>query len=140
MKDFKKVPGARESGAGDDFHLLWAGRKALSLLLPNTNLKALGIEGPDKEESEFIDPDGDGLLAVDLAEYFGGEHFASADKVVLSQLKYSTRNPGREWTAARLCQGRDSTGRGSVIRRLAAALTQEERNHHNNPENIGEYD
>ncbi|MCL6558167.1 MAG: hypothetical protein K6U74_05065 [Firmicutes bacterium] len=122
MKDFKKVSGARESSAGDDFHLLWAARKALSLLEPNTRLKALGIEGPDKEEAEFLGPDGGKLLAVDLAEYFGGECFNTADNVVLSQLKYSTRNPEKEWTAARLCEGKDSTGRGSVIRRLADAF------------------
>lgn len=119
MKDFKKISGARESSAGDDFYLLWAVRKALSLLEPNTSLKALGIEGPDKEEAESLDPDGDKLLAVDLAEYFVGECFNTADNVVLSQLKYSTRNPRKEWTAARLCEGKDSTGRGSVIRRLA---------------------
>ncbi|WP_148275876.1 P-loop NTPase family protein [Thermacetogenium phaeum] len=122
MKVFNKMSGARESSAGDDFQLLWAARKALSLLDPATELMALNIEGPDKDETELLDPDGDKLLAVDLAEYFGGERFDTADNVVLSQLKYSTRNPGKEWTAARLCEGKDSTGRGSVIRRLADAF------------------
>lgn len=115
----KKATGARESSAGDDFHLLWAGRKALELLLPDATLKALGIEGPSKEEAEYLDPEGDKFLAVDLAEYLGDEDFDTADHVVLSQLKYSTRSPKKEWTAARLCEGRHGTAEGSVIHRLA---------------------
>ena len=117
--EFKKISGAPESSAGDDFHLLWAGRKALELLLPNSRLCALGIEGPHPEEAAIIDTEGDKLLAIDLAEYYGGEHFGAANEVVLSQLKYSTRNPEKEWTAARLYAGKGGKRSGSVIHRLA---------------------
>ena len=127
MDEIKQLPGARESSAGDDFHLLWAGRKALSLLMPNSDLMALSIEGPHREESNFLDPEGDQLLAIDLAEYYGGDRFDSAKLIVLSQLKYSTRNPEKEWTAARLSEGKASgkkktetnNGKGSIVHRLA---------------------
>ena len=33
------------------------------------------------------------LLGVDLTEYFGGTDLASAERVVVSQLKYSHRHP-----------------------------------------------
>lgn len=98
----KNVPGARESSAGDDFHLLWAARKSLELLLPGAQLRALGIEGPAKEETAKLDPQGDKLLAIDLSEYYGGETFTSAKRLVISQLKYSTRRQNETWTAARL--------------------------------------
>lgn len=127
MDEIKQLPGARESSAGDDFHLLWAGRKALSLLMPNSDLIALSIEGPHREEASFLDPEGDQLLAIDLAEYYGGDRFDSAKLIVLSQLKYSTRTPEKEWTAARLSEGKASgkkknetnNGKGSIAHRLA---------------------
>lgn len=56
----------------------------------------------------------DGFLGVDLAEYFGGDNFARADRVVTTQLKYSTRHPDRAWTDARLRED----GSSSVIRHL----------------------
>ena len=125
MKDeFENAPGARESSAGDDFHLLWASRKALQLLSPNTQMKALSVEGPDRKEAEIIDPEGDKLLAIDLAEYYGGGDFSSAKKVVLSQLKYSTRNPRKEWTAARLCETRNKAKTDSIVHRLAQSFSR----------------
>ncbi|WP_378954579.1 hypothetical protein [Pelosinus sp. sgz500959] len=127
MDETKQLPGARESSAGDDFHLLWAGRKALSLLIPKSDLLALSIEGPHPEEAKFLDPEGDQLLAIDLAEYYGGERFTLAKTIVLSQLKYSTRTPEKEWTAARLSEGKVRGKRktttnnwtGSIVHRLA---------------------
>ena len=127
MDEKKQLPGARESSAGDDFHLLWAGRKALSLLMPNSDLNALSIEGPNREEAIYLDPEGDQLLAIDLAEYYGGEKFESANIIIFAQLKYSTRTPEKEWTAARLSEGKASgkrktktnKGTGSIIHRLS---------------------
>ena len=106
------IPGARESNAGDDFHVLWAARRTLGLLDPCSDLQLVAMEDLFPFEGE-IDPAL--LLGVDLTEYFGGRSFESAGRVVVSQLKYSHRNPGTPWTAARLCQG---SKRPSVIRRL----------------------
>lgn len=46
------------------------------------------------------------LLGVDLTEYFGGTDLASAERVVVSQLKYSHRHPNLNWTAARLAESK----------------------------------
>jgi hypothetical protein len=65
----------------------------------------------------------EGLLhGADLTEYFGGADFKAADRVVISQLKYSTRSPNKKWTAARLTAA-GSRGQASVIARLAQLYT-----------------
>ena len=119
MSKKQVISDAFESNAGDDFHILWAARKALSLIAPNTTLKALAVEGPDKNEAEEVDPGGGKLLSIDAAEYYGSIRFTECDKVVFSQLKYSTRRSTETWTASRLCQGKKSGSKGSIIERLA---------------------
>lgn len=110
------TPGARESNAGDAFHVLWAARQALRLLEPHAGLQRVMMEGVTPADG--IEGDDDDLfLGVDLSEYFGGTDFGSAERVIASQLKYSTRHPRRAWTASRLSTGRKNET--SVIRRLA---------------------
>jgi len=111
-------PDAPESNAGDDFHLLWAARRALALLRPNTDLKGIRLEGPPPDEAKEVDRDGDQLLGIDLAEYFGGSRFEGAAVVSHSQLKYSTRRSQVVWTAARLAQGKRKGHNGSIVQRL----------------------
>ncbi|MCM3885045.1 ATP-binding protein [Frankia sp. R82] len=94
--------GASESNAGDDFHFWWAASRALALVAPGTRLSLVTLEGLARVD----DPD-ESYETVDVGEYFGGERFATAELVVLSQLKYSTRHPDREWTVARICEKRD---------------------------------
>jgi hypothetical protein len=118
--------GASESNAGDDFHFWWAATRALALIEPGTASRLLTVEGL----AAFDDPD-DRYEIVDVAEYLGGEEFASATLVQISQLKYSTRHPGQPWTAARLCQSRSRrltagsrATRRSVIVDLANTYSQ----------------
>jgi hypothetical protein len=118
-------PGARESGAGDQFHVLWAARKAVALL-SHTELHRVVLEGLTRPDEAITDPYE--LLGVDLAEYFGGGSFEGANKVVLSQLKYSSRNPTTAWTAARLARPARKGG-ASVVRRLGDQLASFLRNH-----------
>ena len=80
--------GARESNAGDDFHFWWAAYRALALVAPGTDLRLLTLEGL----ASVDDPD-EAYETVDVAEYFGGNDAATARALVLSQLKYSTRQP-----------------------------------------------
>jgi hypothetical protein len=117
-------PGARESGAGDQFHVLWAARKAVALL-SHPELRRVVLEGLTPPEA-IADPHE--LLGVDLSEYFGGESFEAASKVALSQLKYSSRNPTTAWTAARLARPARKGG-ASVVRRLGDQLAPFLRNH-----------
>jgi hypothetical protein len=117
------TPDATESNAGDDFHLLWAARRALRLLDLNGPLKGIRVEGPSPKDAVVTEMNGDKLLGIDLSEYFEGTDFETAKRVVHSQLKYSTRRADQNWTAARLARGKKS-GKpydGSVIHRLAQA-------------------
>lgn len=109
----RPLTGARESNAGDDFHVLWAARRALRLLDVRSELQRVVMEGV--APLERVDSEDDGFLGVDLTEYFGGNNLAEADRVVITQLKYSTRHPGQAWTGARLRE----RGSSSMLRRLA---------------------
>jgi hypothetical protein len=115
----------RESRAGDDFHLLWAARRALALLDPRSSLCLIRLEGLNPVD--VVEND-DRFLGVDLAEYFGGPSLTTASEVVVTQLKYSVRHPERSWSAARLGATKHPRG-ASVVRRLAdifAGLVEEE--------------
>ncbi len=116
-----KTPDAAESNAGDDFHVLWTIRKCLDLLKPkDSELELIAIEGLTKLDEAIIDTDGDSLLGVDLTEYFGGGTFKLANKVVISQLKYSTRHSSVNWTVSKICTGKKGDTKGSIVERLAA--------------------
>ena len=116
------VTDAPESNAGDDFHILWSVRKAIDLLHFNPDgLMAVTLEGPEAKDGEETNAEGDKLLAVDVGEYYGGERFAEASKVVFSQLKYSSRHSERHWSISSICEGKkkDKKHDGSIIHRLA---------------------
>jgi len=118
--------GAPESNAGDDFHFWWAASRALELIRPGTELCRVTLEGPAS-----VDDADEQYETVDVAEYYGSHTVPTADALVLSQLKYSTRHPNTAWTAARMCQPRSrrradgtATAARSVIADLAAAFLQ----------------
>ena len=114
--DKKNNAGAIASNAGDDFHLIWACKKLLEILKPNSELTAVSVEGPTWEDSICIE-DEEKLYSIDLAEYYDGDSFESAHRVVFSQLKYSTYQMEKPWTVANLCAS--TNGNNSIIRRLA---------------------
>jgi hypothetical protein len=112
--------GARSSNAGDDFHELWALRQALALLDHDTKLTAVAVEGL-KAEDESGTPK-DTWDGVDCTLYFGGDHAASAERIVIAQLKYSGANPDQSWTVARVTQTSNKKKDNSVVGRLAKAF------------------
>jgi hypothetical protein len=116
------TPGAIESNAGDDYHILWACRRALRLLEPDSGLSLVRIEGVSRED-EAAAADPDAFLGVDLTEYYGGTAIVQASSVVFSQLKYSQRHPDRPWTTARLCERLKGARDRSVFARLAQAFS-----------------
>jgi hypothetical protein len=112
--------GARGANAGDDFHELWALRHALSLLDQDAKLTAIAVEGLRAEDESGTPRDTwDG---VDCTLYYGGDHAASAERIVIDQLKYSAANPDQAWTVARLTQNSNKRQDNSVIGRLAKAF------------------
>ncbi len=122
MIEKKTMPDADLSSAGDDFHILWTIKKCLELLnFDYDGLKVVSIEGVEKSLSSKIDPYGEKLLGIDLVEYYGGESFVDANKVVISQLKYSTRKANKNWNFSSLYKGKKSSSyRGSIIHRFAS--------------------
>ena len=115
-----KTPDAAESNAGDDFHIAWTVRKALELLnFEAEGIKKITLEGVTEKDAAQLEREDDSLLGVDLTEYFGGEDYQSATRIVFSQLKYSSRHPQLEWTAAKICQGKKKGSAGSIIDRLS---------------------
>ena len=94
------LPGARESNAGDDFHILWGVALCLRMIQPDSSLRRIVIEGVAPRDR--ANASRRAFLAADITEYYGGNSFEEAHKVVLSQLKYSYRNPNQRWTPGRL--------------------------------------
>lgn len=99
------LPGARESNAGDEFHMLWGVSLCLGMIQPDSPLQSVVIENVDP-----LDQTGSpqrAFLAADITEYYGGSHFEEATEVVVSQLKYSHRRPDESWTVGRLAPKRE---------------------------------
>ncbi len=112
--------GARGSGLGDDFHEVWALRRALDMLLPDSDIAALTVEGMLPEDEKGVPSDTwDG---VDCTFYHGEESIENATKVVIDQLKYSGSDPKQNWTISRLTASTARTTNNSVIRKLAKAF------------------
>lgn len=120
MTEYKTIPDADLSAAGDDFHILWTIKKSLDLLNFNDDgLKAITIEGLEENLSDRIDPTGEMFLGIDLTEYYGGKKFEDSRLILISQLKYSTRRANEKFSFAKLCEGKKSgSAKGSIIARF----------------------
>lgn len=91
----------RTRNDGDQFHYLWAARRCLRLLDPQSGLVAVSIEGPSAEEGAV---GGLGEEVIDVGEYYGAQAFAGATAIVYSQLKHSTVQTDSPWTASGLAK------------------------------------
>lgn len=118
MEESLNHAGAIASNAGDDFHLIWVGKKVIEMLKPDNELSAVVVEGPAWEDSVVVE-DQSLLYSIDMTEYYGGKNFDSSKRVVFSQLKYSAYLPEKEWNLSRLCASSDKKQSNSVIRRMA---------------------
>ncbi len=108
--------GAAASSAGDDFHELWALHKILRLLDYRTTLRSVKVEGvPDDERHGEL---GAKAQAVDITEAFEDE--TGGLSYVYEQLKYSSADPDRAWSWARLTSDKGPNKPGtSVLGKLA---------------------
>lgn len=112
--------GARASNAGDAFHEIWALRKALELLDPESDLVLLTLEGVGSLSKTTDNRKWDG---VDCALYYGEKEDGPFDRVNLVQLRYSVTTPNKRWTLGRFTQTR-SKKNNSLARRLATAFNE----------------
>lgn len=118
LSAFPDLPGARESNAGDDFHILWALSRCLKLIDPASDLSMVVIEDVSPIDRAGAAPRD--FLTADVTQYYGGESFGSAQRVEIAQLKYSHRHPDIAWTAARLAPRKLEPSK-STLGKLAAA-------------------
>ena len=109
----------RYSRDGDQFHYLWASRRCLKLLSPQTDLVAISIEGPSPDEWTGDLPVSEGEEVIDIAEYFGSEDIQRARLIRYMQLKHSTLHATAPWTAS----GLEKTVKGFAKRYRELLLT-----------------
>lgn len=82
---------------GDQFHYLWAARRAFRLLDPKASLTALTIEGASTTEMGSQPSVEEGEEIIDIAEYYGSNEFEQATTVRYMQLKHSTLHAETAW-------------------------------------------
>lgn len=87
----------RASRDGDQFHYLWAARRALQLLTPQSGLVAIAIEGAATDELSEAEVSEVGEQLIDIAEYYGSTELRSATRVRYLQLKHSTVRVDEIW-------------------------------------------
>lgn len=87
----------RASRDGDQFHYLWAARRALRLLKPQSGLVALTIEGASKTELKAAGTVEAGEELIDIGEYYGSTAIEQATLVRYMQLKHSTLRVNDVW-------------------------------------------
>src|SRR5262245_18706859 len=92
----------RASRDGDQFHYLWAARRCLRLLFPQTPLVAITIEGASPSENGSNPPADTGEEVIDVGEYYGSESIENATLVRYIQLKHSTLRVDQDWTLSGL--------------------------------------
>lgn len=112
--------GARGSNAGDTYHELWALLRILELLQAGSDLEAVTVEGIPTDATRKDSP----WEGVDCAFFYGGRDLATAHRAELSQLKYSSADPGRPWTVARLTASSSSRKDNSPLRKMATAFRE----------------
>ena len=111
--------GARASNAGDAFHEIWAMRKALELLDPESRLVCLTVEGIPVANPSENNRSWDG---VDCALFYGESEEGPFDRIEIVQLKYSPSASEKMWALGRLTRNTKQEGNNSVARRLADAF------------------
>jgi hypothetical protein len=87
----------RASRDGDQFHYLWAARRALQLLDPKSELVAVTIEGASTAEFQTGGAVGEGEELIDIGEYYRSTELDKATRVRYMQLKHSTTQVDEPW-------------------------------------------
>jgi hypothetical protein len=120
----RRYSDAADSNAGDDFHVLWTMRKCIDLINFNEDgLKAVAVENLSANDYIYTGADPAMFLGVDLTEYYGGISIDTASSIIISQLKYSTRDPDLNWTLNNICTGKKIDHDGSIVHRLGSIYT-----------------
>lgn len=87
----------RASRDGDQFHYLWAARRALRLLKPQSGLVAVTIEAASTTELQTSATVDVGEELIDIGEYYGSTAIEQATLIRYMQLKHSTLRVNDIW-------------------------------------------
>lgn len=87
----------RPSRDGDQYHYARGARLCLEMLLPDSELKSVTIEGTSDEDDISA-----GEEVIDLGLYYGSSNPANASRVAYRQFKHSSRHANDEMTASAL--------------------------------------
>ena len=96
------IRSVRASHDGDQFHFLWASRRCLKLLSPQSGLVAVVIEGTSPLERDSDDDTKSGMESIDVSEYWDDEDIKKATKVRYTQLRHSTFQSSSYWKNSEL--------------------------------------
>ena len=89
----------RASRDGHEYHEAWTARKALQILLPNSDLTAIAVEGLSPADQSRASAAT--VEVADITMYFGGNpNFGEAAKTTLAQFKYSIADEDKNFRAS----------------------------------------
>ncbi len=94
MSDNMRIRASRD---GDQFHYLWAARRLLHLLTPQSELVSITIEGASPSELQAAGKVDAGEELIDIAEYYGSTAIEKATLIRYMQLKHSTLRVDDVW-------------------------------------------
>lgn len=92
----KPTDKVRASRDGHEYHEIWVARKALELLNPNSDLKAIAVEGLSPVDQSGATSDE--VEIADVVLYYGGKIFRTSNKVSVLQFKYSVAKKSTNFT------------------------------------------
>lgn len=99
LKTKRPIDKVRASKDGHEYHEAWAARHAMRILLPNSNLIGIAIEGLEPGDQKTASEET--IEIADLTFYYGRRaSFKGANKVCIAQFKYSIRDRSNPFRAA----------------------------------------
>lgn len=95
----RPIDKVRASRDGHEYHEAWAARHAMRILLPNSDLIGIAIEGLEPGDQKAASEET--IEIADLVFYYGRRtSFKGASKVCIAQFKYSIRDRTNPFRAA----------------------------------------
>lgn len=98
-KQGQPVEKVRASRDGHEYHEAWIARKAMQLLWPDSDLRAIAVEGLSPVDQARASAAT--IEVADVTLYFGGHPtFEEASRTTFAQFKYSIANHNKDFRAA----------------------------------------
>ena len=93
-----KIDIVRASHDGHEYHEVWTARKALQLLWPDSDLKAIAVEGLSPIDQTSAPSEA--MEIADIVLHYKGTSFANSSKSTVVQFKYSTASSDTPFRAS----------------------------------------